>query len=216
MKKRIIFLLFFIFLFPSLVSANEKVEVKLKSCIDGDTANFILDNKTIKVRFLAINAPEIKHGNKEAEAYGVEASNYTCERLKKANKLELEFDSGSDKLDKYDRYLAWIFVDDNLLQKDLISLGYAEVKYIYGNYKYTDSLKKEEKIAKDKKIGIWNNNKFNLREFIINLDIYYKILITLLVIIIVSIYLYVDKKARKKALKKGKKEIKNIIKKKID
>ena len=46
--------MFFIFnyvLFPINVDANEKKEVKFSSCIDGDTARFIMDKKEIKVRF---------------------------------------------------------------------------------------------------------------------------------------------------------------------
>ena len=55
--------------------------------------------------------------------------------------------------------LGWIFVDDSLLQKELISLGYAKVAYLYGDYKYTDELKEEESIAKSKKLGIWSLNE---------------------------------------------------------
>lgn len=211
MKKKIIILISILFLLPNTVKANERVEVKFKSCVDGDTANFIMNDKTIKVRFLAINTPEIKHGKNKAEYYGNEAADYTCSRLKKATTIELEFDDGSEKQDKYDRYLAWIFLDNNLLQKDLIKGGYAEVKYINGDYAYTNELQKLESKAKEQEIGIWKDDRFDLKDFILNLSIYYKILITLLVIIIISIYLYVDKKARKKALRKGKKEVKKII-----
>ena len=215
MKKKLIILISIMFLLPNIVKANERVEVKFKSCVDGDTANFIMNNKTIKVRFLAINTPEIKHGNNDAEYYGNEAADYTCSKLKKANKIELEFDDGSDKKDKYDRYLAWIFLDDKLLQKDLIKGGYAEIKYINGDYTYTKELEKVEKEAKEKEIGIWKDDRFDLRNFILNLSIYYKILITLLIIIIISIYLYVDKKARRKVLKKGKKDVEKTIKEKV-
>ena len=212
MKKRFIIFLFLLLAFPSISLATNKVNVKFKSCVDGDTANFIMNNKTIKVRFLAIDTPEIKHGKNEAEPYGIEASDYTCNKLKNSKKIVLEFDSGSDKLDKYNRYLAWVYVDDSLLQKELVSKGYAEVKYIYGDYKYTDILKKEQAKAKNRKLGIWNNNEFDLKEFVMNLNIVYKIIITIIVIIGVSIYLYFDTKARKKALRKGKKIVKDIIK----
>ena len=215
MKKKFIILMTFILLMPSVASANERVEVKFKSCVDGDTANFILDEENIKVRFLAINTPEIKHGNKEADYYGNEAADYTCNKLKKAKKIELEFDDGSDKKDKYDRYLAWIFLDNKLLQKDLIKNGYAEVKYINGNYKYTNELEKIESTAKKNELGIWKDDRFDLKKFIENMNIYYKIIITLLIIIIIIIYLYIDKKARKKALRKGKKEIEKTIKEKV-
>ena len=41
----------------------------------------------------------------------------------------------------------------------MIKNGYAEVKYLYGNYKYTDTLKKSEKVAKKNKLKIWSNDK---------------------------------------------------------
>ena len=210
MKKKFIILLFFIILFPTLVKANDRVEVKFKSCSDGDTANFILKKKVIKVRFLAINAPEIRHGDKSGEFYGVEAADYTCNKIKNATKLELEFDDGSEEKDKYGRYLAWIIVDNKNLQKDLVKKGYAEVKYIYGDYKYTNELKKLELKAKEEKRGMWKE-KFDITSFFMNLKLEYKIAITAIVLLIIIIYLICDKRARRKALRKGKKEIKKII-----
>lgn len=210
MKKKILLLISLMFIIPGVVKANERVEVKFKSCIDGDTANFVLNKKVIKVRFLAVNAPEIKHGDKKGEFYGVESADYTCNKLKKAKTIELEFDDGSEKEDKYGRYLAWIIVDNKNLQKDLVKKGYAEVKYLYGDYAYTKELKKLESKAKNEKLGMWKD-KFDITFFFMNLKIQYKILITIAVIIIIMIYLHYDKKARRKALRKGKKEVKKFI-----
>ena len=210
MKKYLIIFTFFILFIPVSVSAK-KITVKLYSCVDGDTANFIMSSKKIKVRFLAIDTPEIKHGKKEAEPFGDEASNFTCNALKKANKVELEFDKNSSKYDKYKRYLAWIFVDDELLQEKLISKGYAEIKYVYGDYLYINKLTKVEKTAKKNHKGIWGNEN-SFEDMIKNLNIFYKFLLTILVIIIISVYLYFDKKARRRVLRKGKKDIKKLIK----
>ena len=60
-----------------------------------------------------------------------------------------------NKVDKYGRSLAWIWVDGNLLQKELVEAGYAEVAYIYGKYKYTESLCVVQKGAIEKQNGIW-------------------------------------------------------------
>lgn len=157
--KRYVILLFISLLFISNDVNAETVKVKLKKCVDGDTARFIIGNEVKSTRFLAINTPEIKHGKKKAEPYGVEASDYTCKRLKNAKEITLEYDDNSDKTDKYGRVLAWVFVDDELLQKDLIKKGYAEVKYLYGDYKYTKDLEKLQKKAKKEKLNIWSDNK---------------------------------------------------------
>lgn len=157
MKKVVIIFLFFC-VFLTNVNA-EKVAVKFEGCVDGDTIKVMLDNKKTTVRFLAIDTPETVHPTKGEEPYGKEASNYTCDKVKNAKKLELEYDEGSTKTDKYSRALAWFFVDDNLLQKDLVSLGYAKVAYLYGDYKYTDELKEIEKTAKSKKLGVWSEEE---------------------------------------------------------
>lgn len=157
MKKVVIIFLFFC-VFLTNVNA-EKVAVKFEGCVDGDTIKVMLDDKKTTVRFLAIDTPETVHPTKGEEPYGKEASNYTCDKVKNAKKLELEYDEGSTKTDKYSRALAWVFVDDNLLQKDLVSLGYAKVAYLYGDYKYTDELKEIEKTAKSKKLGVWSKEE---------------------------------------------------------
>lgn len=138
---------------PLFDQGNTKT-VTLKKCTDGDTAHFMIDGVNRTVRFLAINAPEIAHDNNKAEPYGNVASNYTCRALEDAKTIEIEFDENA-KTDKYDRYLAWIFVDGELLQEKIVSEGYAKVTYLYDDYKYTDILLEAEKVAKKNNKGIW-------------------------------------------------------------
>lgn len=140
-------------------NSNQKETVSFYECVDGDTAKLKLNNQIIKVRFLAIDTPETKHPTKKEEPYGKEASDFTCKQLKSAKKITIEYDSNSDKYDKYDRHLVWIFVDDNLLQKLLIKEGLAEVDYLYDDYKYTDILLEEEKYAKENKVGLWSEEE---------------------------------------------------------
>lgn len=156
MKKIMLIILIFI-LFPNTVLANEKQKVILDKCIDGDTVKVIIKKKKVNIRMLAIDTPEINKDNKGPEPYALKAKNYTCNKLKNANNIEIEFDKESDKKDKYDRYLVWLFYDGKLLQKDLIKNGYAKVKYVYGDYKYIDELNKSEEIAKKNKKGIYSN-----------------------------------------------------------
>ena len=149
--KKYLFVLITLFIFPISVFAKE--EVTLAKCVDGDTANFNLNGEVIKARFLAIDTPE---STKEKEPYGKEASNYTCEALTKAKKIEIEYDPDSDKTDKYSRHLVWVFVDGELLQEKILAKGLAEVAYLYGDYKYTEDLQKVEAKAKEKKLNIWS------------------------------------------------------------
>ena len=160
MKNKLFFLLvILIYIFSSDVYAGEKIKVTLESCVDGDTASFVINKKVKKVRFLGINTPESVKKNSEVESYGKEASSYTCKKLKNAKKIELEYDPKSDKKDKYGRVLAWIFVDNKLLQKDLVEKGYAKVAYLYDDYLYTDEIKKAEETAKSKKLRVWSSEE---------------------------------------------------------
>lgn len=198
MKKiGLAFFIFFIFLFN--VEAADKVDVILSDCIDGDTAKIILNGEKVTVRFLAIDTPETSHPTKGEEPYGKEAKEYTCKALKQANKIELEFDKGSDKTDKYGRYLAWIWADDSLLQDNLIQQGLAEVAYLYGDYKYTSILQEHQTLAKLKKVGKWSD--YN------PLDKNFYYLVGGITVIIILVFSGLLTKA------KGKQYIKKILKK---
>ncbi len=156
MKKIIYVFIFMVFFLPSFVYADdEKIEVTFSKCVDGDTAKFKINDEIKSVRFLAIDTPETVHPTKKEEKFGKEASNYTCDKLKNAKKIVIEYDENSTKTDKYDRVLAWVFVDDILLQEKLIENGYAKLAYLYGDYKYVDKLKIKEETAKNNRIGIW-------------------------------------------------------------
>lgn len=204
MKKIILFIftLLIVFNVNALKIKEKKINVSFNKCVDGDTASFKYKNEIIKVRFLAIDTPESVKKNSPVEPYGKEASEYTCNQLKKANNIYLEFDDNSDQTDKYNRYLAWVFVDGDLLQKKIIDNGFAEVAYLYGDYKYTNELKIAQKIAKKKKLGIWSNKKEKDNNF----------LLIILVIISMCLLFIFSKKYRKKVNNKIKKSIKKKIK----
>ncbi|MBP3765845.1 MAG: thermonuclease family protein [Bacilli bacterium] len=178
------------------INAAERYEVTLNKCVDGDTAWFNLNNKIIKTRFLGIDTPE---STTKIEEYGKEASNYTCSKLKSSKKIEIEYDANSDKTDKYNRHLVWVFIDDKLLQSDILKEGLAEVKYIYGDYLYLDQLNEAEEYAKEHKLNIWSNTTDN--------SIIYEIICFIIIIIIILIF-KPNKKTTNKIIKIYKKAMK--------
>lgn len=144
------------------VFASDKMNVEFYKCIDGDTAKFIINGDIKTVRFLSINAPEVDHNGNNSEPFGNEARDYTCNLLSSASVIEIQYDPKSDKKDKYDRLLAWVFVDGELLQEKLVNKGLAEVKYVYDDYLYSDDLYNLEAIAKENGIGMWNNDEISV------------------------------------------------------
>lgn len=137
-------------------SNTTKIEVKYSKSVDGDTAKFELDGKEITVRFLGIDTPETVHPTKGEETYGKEASNYTKGKLENAHKIEIEYDENASETDKYERPLVWVWVDDTLLQEELISNGLARTYMLQDNYKYAWMLQENEEKAKEEKVGIWS------------------------------------------------------------
>lgn len=122
--------------------------------IDGDTCNFIIDNKNVRVRFFAIDTPEIK----KEEEYSISAKVFVNDILKNAKEIYLQTDP-SDSL--YDdtpthRLLAWVWVDGKLLNYMLVAEGFAKIEYIYTDkLLYLNDLYDAEKIAKEKHLNIY-------------------------------------------------------------
>lgn len=139
---------------------NEKELVTFSKCVDGDTAKFMIKGEEKIVRFLAIDTPESVHPDKQVELFSKEASDYTCNAIKNANKIYLEYDGNSDKEDKYGRVLAFVYVDGVLLEEKIIENGLAKVAYIYGDYAHVNELREAENLAKSKKVGIWSDSIF--------------------------------------------------------
>ena len=154
--KKILFIFLFFFLFYLPVKGNERIEVKFNKCVDGDKKKKKINGEKKRVRLLAIDTPESVTPDKPVEAYGKEASELTCNLVKNATKIEIEYDINSDKEDKYGRVLAYVYVDDKMIQKELLSKGLARVAYLYKDYLYTNEFKELEKVARENKIGLWN------------------------------------------------------------
>lgn len=200
MKNKLCLLLF-ILLLPLNVHAS-KIKVKLNKCIDGDTISVTINKEEKKVRLLAVDSPEIDKN----DAYANEAKDFTCNILSNSKQIYLEYDKNSDRTDKYDRLLAWVWADDILVQKELIKEGYASLSYLYGDYKYTSELNLYESEAKNKKLNIWSNikDKKESKKKSINkkkLDIYldrlsksYEIFVIVIAGILALITLYLKRK----------------------
>jgi len=213
--KRVIIFLLSIFLLVDYVSADV---VKFSDCVDGDTFKVILNKEVYTVRLLAVDTPESVHPTTGVEYYGKEASEYTCNLVRNAKKIELEYDKNSDKLDKYGRLLAWVYVDGVLLQESLIENGYAKVAYLYDDYKYSESLKSIQEKISAKGIGVWNilaeekyNNENNIDNKTEDGDTNdgYSTMDVIIIGILLLIMLFVtDKSIKNKAKKKLKEYLK--------
>lgn len=130
---------------------DKKEGVAFTRCVDGDTARFTIDGVEERVRFIAVDTPELS----KKDYYAIEARDYTCDVLDRAQNIELVFDPKADDRDKYGRMIAWVYADGVLLQESLVAQGYARVHYIYDDYMFVDLLYEKQNEAKKQKLGIW-------------------------------------------------------------
>ncbi|MBO5375718.1 MAG: thermonuclease family protein [Bacilli bacterium] len=129
--------------------------VNLSTCVDGNSARFMLNNKEIKVKFIATESVPTIMSEYNDEINGSLVNDYVCSILTNAKEIKIEYEPNSEKEDKYGRILAWVYVDDVLLQEHLVELGYAKVAFIYDDYLYNDVLLNAEAKAKEENKGVW-------------------------------------------------------------
>jgi micrococcal nuclease len=136
------------------LTIGEKYSATLVKCTDGDTAQFNVNGTIYKTRFLYIDTPE---STNRVEPYGKEASEYTCNALKQGV-IQLETD-GSNLFDKYDRLLAWVWIDGKLHQEEITKAGLVKKFYDYGDYQYEELMISAMSYAKANYLGIYEENR---------------------------------------------------------
>jgi len=127
----------------------------VRKVIDGDTIE-LANGK--RLRYIGINTPEVRKRSGRQwvyapEPYALEAKDLNT-ALVAGRKVELEFDV--EKQDKYGRWLAYVYVDNVMVNEDLLYQGYAKLMTIPPNTRYYNRLKTAEKDARQSARGIWS------------------------------------------------------------
>ncbi len=117
---------------------------------DGDTMVGKINGVRENVRLLVIDTPELA----KEEPFAEEAKDYLNNVLENAKEVYLQSDRKSSLRDNTEqkRLLAWVWADGELVNYNLVRLGYARVRYIENEQlHYLKRLRKAEKLAKRKK-----------------------------------------------------------------
>lgn len=130
----------------------------LERVVDGDTLIVMLDGKIERLRLIGIDAPESfsHHDENQQTIQGENVSRIVSALIEPETTIWLQYDV--DKYDSYDRVLAYVYLNENLMLNELLSrFGLVEVKSYRPNVHFHDYLKKMESKAKSELIGIWQN-----------------------------------------------------------
>lgn len=122
--------------------------------VDGDTIVVKYNGNEERIRLIGVDTPESVHPNENKNTQeGVKISDYTKERLT-GKIVELELDV--EERDKYGRILAYVYIDGEMYNKELLELGYAKLATYPPNVKYVEEFTKIQKEARKNKVGLWS------------------------------------------------------------
>ena len=147
MTKRICALAIISSLFLPLFGCSPPPDTAMVTrVIDGDT---ITIEGGYRVRYIGIDAPEVRP---RLEAYGMEAWQVN-RQLVEGKTVRLERDVS--ETDRYGRLLRYVWVDDVLVEAELVRQGLARAKAYPPDTKYQDYLEELEQQARLAGRGMW-------------------------------------------------------------
>jgi len=129
--------------------------VKVTNVVDGDTLDVSIGGEVKRIRLIGVDTPETKDPRKPVQCFGEQASSFTTKTLLNKN-VTLEADPSQGELDKYERLLRYVFLEDGRnFNELLVREGYA-YEYTYDEpYKYQILFKEAQKDAERNKRGLW-------------------------------------------------------------
>jgi micrococcal nuclease len=132
----------------------EAATQRVERVVDGDT--LLLANRA-RVRLIGVDTPETVKPDTPPQPWGAEATAFT-KQFVAGGIVRLEFDR--ERVDQYDRFLAYVYVDEVMLNEELLRAGLARME---PQYRYDPAMKRRFRAAEDQaraeRIGIWSNSK---------------------------------------------------------
>jgi micrococcal nuclease len=91
---------------------------RVVSIVDGDTIKVRIGDRTVTVRYIGMNAPELHHPTKGEEPGGREATEAN-RKLVEGQTVRLELDV--QERDRYGRLLAYVYFADMMVNAELVA-----------------------------------------------------------------------------------------------
>jgi len=130
--------------------------------VDGDTVRVLVDGQgeDVSVRLIGIDTPETVAPGRPVECFGPEASEF-AEQLLDGARVLLELDPTQGETDRYDRTLAYVWVESPTGELTLFNLaaitgGYAEEVTYAADYAWQAEFIAADRAAREAGVGRWS------------------------------------------------------------
>jgi len=120
--------------------------------VDGDTLLVRLNGRSVRVRYIGIDAPESVRPDSPVESMGPEAAQANKE-LVDGRRVLLERDVSDT--DRHGRLLRYVWVGDMMVNGELVRRGYAQAITYPPDVKYQSWLRQLETEAREQQRGLW-------------------------------------------------------------
>ena len=128
-------------------------EARVVRAVDGDTLVVAFaDGHTDTIRVLGVDTPETHDPRKPVQCFGPEAAAYTARRL---TGRVVRLESDVETRDRYGRRLAYVYLDGELFEDELLLRGYARLLVIQPNTAHARTLLADELAARRDRRGLW-------------------------------------------------------------
>jgi micrococcal nuclease len=142
------------------VAAQPVLEGTVVRIVDGDTIHVRLGERVEKVRYIGVNTPEVHHPSKGEEPGG-RAATLVNRQLVSGRHVRLELDTQSR--DRHGRLLAYVWVDETMVNAELVRQGFAQVMTVPPNIRHQPLFLKLQREAREAGRGLWGETAHTRR-----------------------------------------------------
>jgi micrococcal nuclease len=136
------------------LGGGEPAEVRapVARVVDGDTFEARIGGEVEDVRLIGVDTPETVKPGTPVQCFGPQASRFAHELLE-GRTVRLVF--GEERRDVYGRLLAYVFLDEQMVNATLLRRGLARTLTIPPNDRFAERFRRLEGAAAQAGRGLW-------------------------------------------------------------
>ena len=145
-------------IWPEPEQSPDALSYDVIRAIDGDTLLISMYGTETTVRLIGIDAPESVHPDEEKNTAEGEQASLWLKHYMAGKQVTLEYDRELN--DRYGRTLAYVYVDNMMLEDVILTMGLARTLTMEPNIRYQHHFEMLEKEARESGSGFWGTGFF--------------------------------------------------------